>query len=297
MKSLIVINSFSVTDSCLKKAVRLREELSYFGIFADITKAVDLPVITDASNIYLNVSDYQFCFYLDKDAYLAKAISAKIPMFNSYESLLLSDDKMQTLLALEGGNISSPKTISAPLCYSDIADEREVAQFLLHVQRALGFPLIFKECHGSLGKQVKLIHDEKELKDTYLIYKKIPHLYEEYVFKKPAEDYRLIVVGDSVIASMKRINMNEFRSNIALGGRGYDVTGQLADSFIRTAIETAQLLKLDYAGIDIIEKDGKPLVLEANGNAFFNEIEKVTKVNVAKALVTHVLQKLGLIRK
>ena len=95
---------------------------------------------------------------------------------------------------------------------------------------------------------------------------------------------------------MNRVNSDEFRSNIALGGKGYDTTGKLPTSFEEIAIKTAKLLKLDYAGIDIIERDGKPLVLEANGNAFFSEIEKVTKVNVAKALVTYVLTKLGIIR-
>ena len=296
MKCLIVINSFSVSDSCLKKAIRLKEELASFSVETDIKEAIDLLVKTDGNNIDLNLSEYLFCFYLDKDAYLAKAISNKITMFNSYESLLLSDDKMQTLLALEGNGVFAPTTISAPLCYSDVIDEIKVSKFLLQVESTLGFPLVFKECHGSLGKQVKLIKDEKELKRVYLIYKKIPHLYEEYIYKKPASDYRLIVVGNKVIASMNRVNSDEFRSNIALGGKGYDTTGKLPTSFEEIAIKTAKLLKLDYAGIDIIERDGKPLVLEANGNAFFSEIEKVTKVNVAKALVTYVLTKLGIVR-
>ena len=295
MKCLIVINSFSVSDSCLRKAQRLKEELSHYFIDAVIKEAIDLPVMTDGDVIDLNLNEYRFCFYLDKDAYLAKAIASKIPMFNSYESLILSDDKMQTLLALENSGVHAPKTISAPLCYVDDIDETTVSKFLSHVRSSLGFPLIFKECHGSLGKQVKLIRDEQQLKEVYLTYKKIPHLYEEYIYKKPATDYRLIVVGDKVIASMKRVNENEFRSNIALGGKGYDVTAEIPASFKQAAIKTAQFLKLDYAGIDIIERDKKPLVLEANGNAFFSEIEKVTKVNVAKALVTHVLTKLGII--
>ena len=296
MKVLIVINSYSANQSCLNKASRLKEELNSFNIEADIIKAASLPVKTTGDEISLaSFKDYAFCFYLDKDAYLAKAISSSIPMFNSYESLLLSDDKMQTLLALKDTGVKAPKTISAPLCYVDKPPISEVETFLKEAADYLSFPLVFKECHGSLGKQVKLINSFDELKETYLKYSKVPHLYEEYIYKKPATDYRLIVVGEEVIASMMRVNEKDFRSNIALGGQGYDATGKLSSSFTETAIKVAKALKLDYAGIDIIDKDGVPLVLEANGNAFFSEIEKVTHVNVARAFVVHVLKKLSVL--
>ncbi len=294
MKALIVINSFSKEKANLNKANRLKEELEKKGVEADIRKASSLLFSSFGDQISLDLKEYSFCFYLDKDAYLARVISYQIPLFNSYESLLLSDDKMHSILALRNSGVKVPETISAPLCYVDDPDSNIVDEFLLSVEERLSYPLVFKQVHGSLGRQVKLVSNREELRKTYLENKKQPHLYEEYIERKPAYDYRLIVIGEKAVASIKRVNENDFRSNIALGGVGFDVTNKLPTEFEKTAISAAKVLKLDYAGIDLLSKDGEPLFIEANGNAFFEETEKVTKVNIAEALVTHALIKLKL---
>ena len=122
----------------------------------------------------------------------------------------------------------------------------------------------------------------------------LPHLYEAYLPFHPGRDYRLITIGERVVACMERVNERDFRSNIALGGKGFDVTDSLPDTYKEVALKAAKALLLDYAGIDIaIGKDGEPLFLEANGNAFFSEIEKVTGIDIASLLVDHVLRKLG----
>ena len=92
---------------------------------------------------------------------------------------------------------------------------------------------------------------------------------------------------------MERINEADFRSNIALGGKGLDATNTIPESFKDMAIKASSVLKLDYAGIDIaMDDDGSPLFLEANGNAFFTEIEKVTNINIAKEIVKMILKRL-----
>ena len=94
---------------------------------------------------------------------------------------------------------------------------------------------------------------------------------------------------EKVIASMERHNDNDFRSNIAQGGFGSPIN--LPSDYEQTALRCAEVLKLDYCGVDLLYGDnGEPVVCEVNSNAFFDGIEKVTGVNVAKAYAEHVIK-------
>lgn len=294
MNALILINGYQESEAVLSKARRLAEELFRTGHGSVLVKATEIPAFSSGTDSgILSDRRFDFCLDLDKDLYLAKALSQRMPLFNSYRSLLLSDDKMSTLLALQGTGIRSPLTIAAPLCYVDHPPEEELRRFLDHVERTLSYPMVFKCCHGSLGKQVLLVHDRKELEQVERNHLFQPHLYEEFLSAHAGHDFRVLVVGSRVVAAMERINEKDFRSNIALGGRGVDATRTLPPAFARMAVEAARALDLDYAGIDIAPSEtGEPLFLEANGNAFLSEIERVTGVNVAKAFVDHILEKL-----
>ena len=294
-KALCITNSYSKNPNNVYKYHRLKEEFSLLGVSLDEKDALDLLPSSCGDSIDIPfIDDYDFVINFDKDVYLAKAISDKKVMFNSYDSLVLSDDKMLSILALHSSSIRCPKTIPAPLCYLNNPDEKVIDSFISKIENELSYPLVFKENHGSsLGKQVSLVHDRAELIEIYKEHIHIPHLYEEFVSSNPGHDYRLIVIGDKVIASMERINKNDFRSNIALGGIGVDVTDTIPEIFKETAIKAAKTLKLDYAGIDLaIAEDGTPLFLEANGNAFFTEIEKISKKNIAKELVSYIYKKI-----
>lgn len=287
MKISIVINSYSQNKSLLHKASRIKEECIKLGLEADILLASDF-YLSSSGNINVEGAG-DICFYLDKDNYLAKALDKKTFLVNSYHSLVLSDDKMLSILELDKLGIKVPLTIPSPLCYIDNENTDVREKFLNFVEKKLHYPLVFKECHGSLGKQVALIKDRKELEDYYQKYKKIPHLYEEYISFNKGEDYRLFFVGDKLLAAIKRKNEHDFRSNIALGGKGYIAT--VPSSFIDVGRKVMKAFNLYYAGIDIKEdEDGSPLFLEVNSNAFFDEVEKVCDINVAKEIVTYALK-------
>lgn len=292
-KALAIVNGFTLNQNNLYKIQRLKEELSFYQIELETKDAISLLPYCYGDKIEIPfLQDYLFAIDLDKDRYLAKAISDYLPLYNSYEAIMLSDDKMSSILALKGTKIPVPLTIPAPLCYAYHPDPKKEKEFLDKVEEALSYPLVFKECHGSLGAQVKLIHNREELEAIYQEKKETPHLYEKFLSSHIGHDYRIIVIGDKAVACMERINQHDFRSNIALGGIGKDVTNTLSPAFISLAEKATRALKLDYAGIDVaIQDDGSPCFLEANGNAFFTEIEKVTKVNVTKLLVEHILKK------
>lgn len=293
-RGLFVINAYSNNKNNDYKIHRLKEEFAPFGVTLDTKDALSLlPIACGDKTVFESELDYDFIIYLDKDRYLAKALSDKLPLFNSYESLVLSDDKMLSILELEKTGVKTPLTIPAPLCYVDSAQREKEETFFSFLEEKLSYPMVFKENHGSLGKQVKLIHDRKELSETYAEYRKVPHLYERFLKEHQGHDYRLIVIDGKVTAVMERVNENDFRSNIALGGKGYDATGKVPSSFEKMAVDAAHALHLDYAGVDLaMDSEGSPLFLEANGNAFFTEIEKVTGKNIAGTLVSMIRKRI-----
>lgn len=298
MKALIITNGFFENPNNIYKAERLKEELSFYHIEAVLKPALELLPFTNGDHLLLEeeMKQYAFAINLDKDSYLADALDPLLPLFNNARSLHLSDDKMSTILALQKSGIKAPLTVSAPLCYISSPDPIKVKLFLDQVEKTLSYPLVFKNNHGSMGKQVRLIHHREELEKIYEENKNVPHLYEQFLSKHQGHDYRVMVVGKEVVAVMERVNTTDFRSNIALGGKGYDATNTLPESFKKVAIQACEILSLDYAGVDIAmdDKDDGPVLLEVNGNAFFTEIEKITKVNVTKKLVEHIVTKLGL---
>lgn len=293
-KCLIVKNSFSHSKSIEYKIKRLIEEGNKLDISFDVysTNEIDF-VFKNCQPIFnnVNIGQYNFCIFLDKDKYLAQAINSKLMMINLASAIEICDDKLLTYLNLMKLNIKTPTVVSAPLCYIDEIDNDEAEKFLKLVEKNLKYPFVCKQSYGSLGKQVYLINNREELNDIYLKLRKIPHFYMDYISYEKGTDYRVITIGNKVVASMRRENKNDFRSNIALGGRG---TIYKLDKNVKKLIcQIVKYLKLNYAGVDIIKVDDSTYnLIEVNSNAFFEEIEIVTKINVAKLLLEHILKKL-----
>ena len=91
---------------------------------------------------------------------------------------------------------------------------------------------------------------------------------------------------------MNRINNNDFRSNIYLGGKGVDVTTSVSNDIKDIALKANKILNLDYSGVDImLDNNDIPTLLEVNSNPFFSEVEKVTKINITKSLIDYLISK------
>lgn len=292
MRGFIVVNAFSLSKSTQYKVERLQEEFAPYDIELDIYKGTDLPVVYRDGCIRIpKIQLYDFCIYLDKDRYLSFAIESMMPMFNSARSILICDDKMDTYLALKNYDVKTPLTIPSPLNYSGAVSYESKREFLDQIESRIPYPLIVKQCYGSLGKQVHLIRNRYELNAIYELLYPFPHLYQEYMAKEYGTDYRIMTVGGRFVAGMKRQNDSDFRSNIALGGRGLKVT--IPQSFIDMAEKVSQIIGLDYSGVDIlVGNDGEPVLAEVNSNAFFTEIEKISEINITQIFVRHILDRL-----
>ena len=92
------------------------------------------------------------------------------------------------------------------------------------------------------------------------------------------------------ISCMKRVNKTDFRSNIALGGVGEKIELSSVPHLIEVAKNCAEVLNLDYCGVDLLEDKNGVYVCEVNSNAFFEESKRVTGINIAKLYVEYILQ-------
>ena len=185
----------------------------------------------------------------------------------------MCDDKMLTHIALAGHAVPMPKTVPAPLCYKEGANTGEF-------RAEIPFPIVVKQCYGSFGEQVYLARDEAELGSLRGELKMRPHLFQEFIAESAGRDVRAVCIGGKVVAAMQRKSERDFRSNIGLGGMGEPYA--LDDEGRALCEKAANVLGLDYCGIDLLFGKEGFLVAEVNSNAFFGEIERVTGVNVAR---------------
>jgi RimK family alpha-L-glutamate ligase len=288
-KALILINAYMHLPAQMAQAERIRTELEALGVETDVLRNDGFFARIDGEEIVLNLPKvYDFCVYLDKDKYVSQMLEqAGVKLFNCHQAIRDCDDKMQTYIKLSGCGIPMAKTLPGLLCYSP--EERVKEATLERIERILGYPVIVKECFGSLGKGVHMARNREELMALAEQLKMQPHLFQETIKTSVGKDMRVIVVGGKVLCAMLRSSESDFRSNIELGGKATPCSPDAA--VIAVCERVAKLLSLAYCGIDILFGErGNPIVCEVNSNAFFGGMERVTGVNVAKAYAEHMLK-------
>lgn len=234
---------------------------------------------------------YDFVLFWDKDVQLASQLEARgLRVFNRARSILWCDDKALTYLRLRQAGIPMPRTILLPKTFSNVGYTD--LRFVKESARALGFPVVLKECFGSFGQQVYLFHDEDALEEKVRSLAGTPMLFQELIHESYGRDARLNVVGGRVVASMLRQSTDgDFRSNLTRGGAMAPYSPTRAEEEL--AIRATELLGLDFAGVDVLfGKDG-PLLCEVNSNAHFKTTLECTGVNMADAIMRHIAERLN----
>lgn len=285
---LCILNAYEILPGSQLFYERMKEELSQYGVsLVKQTNADIFSYIDSNGNLTGKKLPYDFILYLDKDAYISFALEERgYRLFNSAKAIYLCDDKMLTHLYLSKAHIKMPRTISGPLNYSSTIS----LIFIHELEALLPFPFVAKDNFGSLGENVFLITNEKELCDFEEKHKESPRLYQEFITSSFGFDYRVLCVNGKFLTGMKRINKNgDFRSNIARGGIGEKIAIPLA--YQKAAEKAAQTLGLDFCGVDLLSGPmGEPILCEVNSNAFIGGIEKATGVNVAAAYAKHIVE-------
>ena len=284
MRAVIITNPYFDAPQYVRQYTRIAEELRAAGCDAVVMRA-DEPDVSVDERTHVDV-DADFCVYLDKDKYLSLLLERRgMRLFNSHAAIQACDDKMSTHALLSGHGIPMPLTVPASLCYTPGA--RATDAQLERVGRVLGFPVVVKSSYGSMGKGVYLAKDKAELRALADELASVPHLFQRFVAESAGRDLRVIVVGGKAVGGMLRSSETDFRSNVGAGGHGTPM--QPSEEARDVAERAAAALGLDFCGVDLLFSHKGPMVCEVNSNAFFEEFERVTRVNVARAYALHML--------
>jgi len=160
------------------------------------------------------------------------------------------------------------------------------------IERVGGAPVIIKLLEGTQGVGVILAETAKAAEAIVETLQSARQnvLIQKFVAESKGRDVRAIVVGDRVVAAMRRVAQGgEFRSNVHRGGRTEAV--QLSDVYERTAIRAAQVVGLNVAGVDMLEGAEGPEIMEVNSSPGLEGIEGATGVDVAGEMVRFVEEK------
>lgn len=201
---------------------------------------------------------------------------------NSADGILNSRDKLRSLQLLARHNIGIPITTFV----------REKKDILPAIERVGGVPVVIKLLEGTQGIGVLLAHtlDVATSIIEMLQSQKQNVLIQKFVAESRGKDIRAIVVGDEVIAAMRRVAQGqEFRSNVHRGGTTVQV--DLDDAYKETAIRATRLMHLGVAGVDMLESSEGPQVMEVNSSPGMEGIETCTKIDVAGAIIDYIAAK------
>src|SRR5438270_3759261 len=198
---------------------------------------------------------------------------------NESQAIARSRDKLRALQLLSRHDIGLPPTIytrqaeHVPGCIEKVEGPPVVVKLLQGTQ---GIGVVLAESTAAASSVIEAFHG---LEQNILI--------QKFIREANGSDIRALVVGRKVVAAMKRQAVaGEFRSNIHRGGTAKKV--QLAPEYRRTALAAARVLGLTVAGVDMIESNDGPMVMEVNSSPGLEGIQKTTGVDVAGAVIEHI---------
>ncbi len=198
---------------------------------------------------------------------------------NSSAGISNSRDKLRSLQILSRHKIGMPPT-------TFVRDKKDV---LPAIERVGGAPVIIKLLEGTQGVGVILADSAKiaEAIIETLQSTKQNVLVQRFVAESKGRDIRAFVVGDQVVAAMRRVAQGqEFRSNVHRGGQTEPV--ELDEEYSATAIRAAQIMGLRVAGVDMLEGKDGPQILEVNSSPGLEGIESCTQLDVAGAIIDYI---------
>jgi len=202
----------------------------------------------------------------------------------SSQGIANSRDKLRALQILCRHDIGIPPTTFV----------RSPADVQPAIRRIGGAPVVIKLLQGTQGVGVILAENEgvaEAIVETMHSTKQ-KVLVQKFVAESKGRDIRAFVVGDRVVASMRRVARgNEYRSNVHRGARTEMV--QLSEEDQRVAVRAAQLMGLRVAGVDMLESKTGPMIMEVNSSPGLEGIERCSQLDIAGLIIDYVAQRVG----
>jgi ribosomal protein S6--L-glutamate ligase len=198
---------------------------------------------------------------------------------NTAHGIANSRDKLRSLQILSRHHIGIPRT-------TFVVDKKDV---MPAIKRVGGAPVVIKLIEGTQGIGVLLAESTQSAASIIelLQSQKQNVLVQKFVAESKGKDIRAFVVGDRVVAAMRRTaEGQEFRSNVHRGGSAEAV--DLPDEYRETAVRAAQILGLQVAGVDMLEGANGPQIMEVNSSPGLEGIESCTELDVAGAIIDYI---------
>ncbi|RZM74919.1 30S ribosomal protein S6--L-glutamate ligase [Pseudoalteromonas rubra] len=255
------------------------------------------PVVLDVLRCYMNINSNEPEIHfkgekvIDVDAVVPRigasvtfygcAVLRQFEMMGIYplnESVAItrSRDKLRSLQLLSRKGVGMPIT--------GFANKPDDVKDLLEMVG--GAPVVIKLLEGTQGIGVVLAETRKAAESVIEAFMglKANIMVQEYIKEAGGADIRCFVIGDKVIAAMKRqAQEGEFRSNLHRGGSASLI--RITPEERKTAIAAAKAMGLNVAGVDLLRSERGPLVMEVNSSPGLEGIEKATGKDIAGMII------------
>lgn len=271
-----------------RRLVEAIEKKGHEALVIDHLKC-DIVIEQDKPSVYFNGG-----YLTDLDAVIPRigasvtfygtAVVRQFEMMNVFsavesQALVRSRDKLRSLQILAKAGVGLPKTVFTN--YS-----KEVNSIIDSVG---GAPLIVKLLEGTQGYGVVLAPTKKAAQSIIEAFHsmKARVIVQEFIQESKGADIRAFVVNGKVEGAMKRQGKEgEFRSNLHQGGSGSLI--KLSKKEREAALTAAQAMGLPIAGVDMLQSERGPLILEVNSSPGLEGIEKATGKDIASSVINYV---------
>jgi len=214
-------------------------------------------------------------------AVLRQFETMRVYTINRSIAITRARDKLRSLQLLAMKGVDLPITCFAHT-YSNIDDLIKVVG---------GPPFVIKLIEGTQGIGVVLVESVKTAESVLQAMTELQGnlIVQEYIQESGGSDIRCFVIGDKVVASMRRqAKPGDFRSNVHRGGTVEAVKITKAER--EMAVKAAKVMGLELAGVDFLRSSRGPLIMEVNSSPGLEGIEEATGKDIAGMIIRHIEQ-------
>jgi len=223
--------------------------------------------------------------------YIANKFKNKIKMIWPSSKAVQLSDKFHANAFFSTIGIPTPKTLLL-----NTAKEEKINSLADYVG---GFPVVIKNCKGSMGATVGIAKSSQEVLDfvensfrkkNVVPFKKTSFILQEFVKESAGTDYRVLCLNGEILGGIKRTAQDGgFKANVSLGGKAEII--EVDSEMAKMAKKIMKEGNIFYAGIDFIKSNKGYLALEINTSAQFKGFESATGINVAGKIIEALLRK------
>lgn len=200
------------------------------------------------------------------------------------QALVRSRDKLHSLQVLSRAGLGMPKTAITN-------NSKNVEEI---IKKVGGTPCVIKLLEGTQGIGVVLAETKSAAESVLEAFHglQVRVIVQEFITESKGADIRVLVVDEKVVGAMKRQGKEgEFRSNLHRGGSA--TLFELSEDEEHTALKAAKCLNLGICGVDLLQSNSGPMIMEVNSSPGLEGIERATKQDIAKSIIQFIERNVG----